>query len=60
MKRQWRFRVIESAGLVFAYFWYNANVHCGGGKNTFIATRCAQPFFREAALRGVALIFNEH
>ena len=27
MKRQWRFRVIESAGLVFAYFWYNANVH---------------------------------
>jgi hypothetical protein len=27
MKRRWRFRVVESAGLVFAYFWYNANVH---------------------------------
>ena len=27
MKRQWRFRAIESAALVFAYFWYNANVH---------------------------------
>ena len=26
MKRQWWFRVVESAGLVFAYFWYNANV----------------------------------
>jgi hypothetical protein len=27
MKRQWWFRAVESAGLVFAYFWYNANVH---------------------------------
>jgi hypothetical protein len=27
MKRQWRFRVVESAGLVFASVWYNANVH---------------------------------
>jgi hypothetical protein len=27
MKRQWRFRAVESAVLVFAYFWYNANVH---------------------------------
>jgi hypothetical protein len=27
MKRQWRFRAVESAALVFAYFWYNANVH---------------------------------
>jgi hypothetical protein len=27
MKRQWRFRSVESAALVFAYFWYNANVH---------------------------------
>jgi hypothetical protein len=27
MKKQWRFQVVESAGLVFAYFWYNANVH---------------------------------
>src|SRR5436305_153194 len=27
MKRQWCFRVIESAGLVFGYFWYNGNVH---------------------------------
>ena len=26
MKRQWRFQVVESAGLVFAYFWYSANV----------------------------------
>jgi len=27
MKRQWRFRAAESAALVFAYFWYNANIH---------------------------------
>lgn len=27
MKRQWWFRVVKSAALVFAYFWYNANVH---------------------------------
>ena len=27
MNRQWRFRTVESASLVFAYFWYNANVH---------------------------------
>jgi hypothetical protein len=27
MKRQWRFRAIESAALVLAYFWYNANLH---------------------------------
>jgi hypothetical protein len=27
MKRQLRFRAVESAALVFAYFWYNANIH---------------------------------
>jgi len=27
MRRQLRFRAVESAALVFAYFWYNPNVH---------------------------------
>ena len=27
MKKQWWFRAVESTGLVFGYFWHNANVH---------------------------------
>jgi hypothetical protein len=27
MKKQWRFRAIESTILVCSYFWYNANIH---------------------------------
>jgi len=27
MKRQWRFRAVESTVLVLGYFWYNANLH---------------------------------
>ena len=27
MKKQLRFRAIESTSVVLAYFWYNANLH---------------------------------